>query len=165
MGPLISQSQLERVATYAEIGKQDSELVTGGYRMTNGSLGNGYFFAPTIFDDAPPESPIVQEEIFGPVLAIQTFESIDEAVAIANGTRYGLAAGVWSRNIDRAMYLARRIRAGTVWINSYNVLAPEVETGGFRESGIGRASGLEGLHDFTEIKHIYIAVQPHAQSA
>lgn len=159
MGPLISDVQLQRVSGFVGIGKQDAELITGGDRLTGDGLEQGYFFAPTIFDNAPKSSPIIQEEIFGPVLSVQTFHDEEEAVSLANGTRYGLAAAVWSKNIDRALRTSRRLEAGTVWINSYNRLAPEVETGGYKESGIGRASGLEGLYDYTEIKHIYIETE------
>lgn len=158
MGPLVSDVQLQRVSNYVDIGKQDAELITGGSRLTGNGLERGYFFAPTIFDNAPKSSPIIQEEIFGPVLAVQPFHDEEEAIALANGTRYGLAAAVWSKNIDRALRASRLLEAGTVWINSYNKLAPEVETGGYKESGIGRASGLEGLYDFTEIKHIYVEI-------
>lgn len=156
MGPLVSESQLERVSRYAEIGKQTARLVTGGQRPSTAGLQHGFFFAPTIFDEAPSSSPIVQEEIFGPVLAVQPFNDEEEAIALANGTAYGLAAGVWTTNVDRALRVARRLQAGTVWINTYNKLAPEVETGGYKESGIGRASGMEGLLEYTEIKHIYL---------
>lgn len=159
MGPLVSEVQLQRVSGYVDIGKQEAQLITGGNRLTANGLEQGYFFAPTIFDNAPESSPIVQEEIFGPVLAVQPFHDEEEAIALANGTRYGLAAAVWSKNIDRALRASRRLEAGTVWINSYNKLAPEVETGGYKESGIGRASGLEGLYDYTEIKHIYIETE------
>ncbi len=159
MGPLVSEPQLERVTSYAAIGKREAKLITGGERMRGNGFDQGYFFAPTIFDLAPEESPIVQEEIFGPILSIQPFTEDEEAIALANGTPYGLAAGVWTENVDRALSVARLLQAGTVWINSYNVLAPEVETGGYKESGIGRASGLEGLYDFTELKHIHVKME------
>jgi betaine-aldehyde dehydrogenase len=160
MGPVISEKQLNLIMHYMEIGKQSAQTVTGGVRLTNGDLGKGYFLAPTIFKDPPSDSPVVQEEIFGPVLVIQTFKDEDEAVALANGTVFGLASAVWSRNVDRAMRTARRLRAGTVWVNTYNRLFPETEVGGYKHSGIDRASGVDGLLKYTEIKHICIDINP-----
>ena len=162
MGPVVSEKQLELIMGYVEIGKQSAQTVTGGVRLQDGDLGKGYFLAPTIFKDPPNDSPIVQEEIFGPVLVVQTFKDEDEAVALANSTVYGLASAVWSRNVDRAMRTARRIRAGSVWVNCYNRLFPETETGGYKQSGIDRAGGIDGMLKYTEIKHICIDFNPPA---
>lgn len=156
MGPVSSEGQLRDVMGYIEEGKAHATLVTGGYRITEGELAQGCFIAPTIFLNPPADSRIVQEEIFGPVLVVQTFRTEEEAIAIANNTKYGLASAVWTRNIDRAMRVARRIRAGSCWINCYNRLLPECETGGYKQSGIDRAGGIEGIMKYTEVKHILV---------
>ena len=157
-GPVISEAQLERVLGYIDIGRSESALLTGGHRLSDGPLGNGYFVAPTVFRDVSPDSVIAREEIFGPVVATIPFGDIDEAVDIANGTRYGLAAAVFTGSIDRAMALARRIRAGTVWINTYGQLTQATELGGMRESGLGRQYGIEGLYEYTELKNIALGL-------
>jgi betaine-aldehyde dehydrogenase len=155
-GPVISESQLQRVLEYIEIGKQEAELVVGGQRLTEGELAKGYFVAPTVFDRVPPDARIAQEEIFGPVLAVMEFEDVEEAARIANDTVYGLVAAVWTNDINKALQLAKKIRAGTVWVNTYGKLFQTTEFGGFKQSGLGRVYGLEGLLEFTELKHIHI---------
>jgi betaine-aldehyde dehydrogenase len=162
MGPVVSGKQLDLIMDYMEIGKQCAQTVTGGVRLQEEDLGKGYFLAPTIFKDPPNDSPVVQEEIFGPVLVVQAFKDEDEAVALANSTVFGLASAVWSRNVDRAMRTARRLRAGSVWVNTYNRLFPETETGGYKQSGIDRAGGIDGMLKYTEIKHICIDFNPPA---
>ncbi len=156
MGAMNTPGQMQTVLDYIELGKKEGELLTGGYRCMENGLDQGYFIAPTIFVNLPFTSKLVQEEIFGPVLCVQTFKTEAEAVEYANGTSFGLAAGVWSQNIDRAMRVARKMRAGTTWVNTYNRLFPETETGGYKESGIDRAGGIEGINKFTEIKHLCI---------
>ena len=162
MGPVSSEKQLQAVMQYMEIGKRCAKTITGGTRLEEGEYKNGAFLSPTIFLNPPNDSPVVQEEIFGPVLVLQTFKDDDEAVELANSTVFGLASGVWSRNIDRAMGTARRLRSGTVWVNTYNRLFPETETGGFKESGIDRAGGMEGILKYTEVKHICVDFTPKA---
>lgn len=156
LGPVISREQMDKIMGYIEIGKQCSTLVTGGRRLTENGLDKGFYIAPTIFLDPPMNSPIVQEEIFGPVLVVQTFRTKEEALAIANGTTYGLASAVWSRDIDKAMWVARRLRAGSAWVNCYNKLLPECETGGYKQSGMDRAGGAEGMLKYTEVKHLCV---------
>ena len=156
MGPVASEAQFSRVMRYVELGKQSAQLVTGGHRLSGDPFDRGCFVAPTVFADIDQASPVVQDEIFGPVLTVQTFQQEDEALALANGTPYGLAAGLWTSDVSRALRVSRRLRAGTVWVNAYNRLAPEVETGGYKESGIGRASGIEGIREYTEVKHLYL---------
>lgn len=156
MGPVISSSQLEKILEYCEIGKQDAKLVTGGNRLTGPGFDQGFFVQPTLFDYVPMDSPIAQEEIFGPVLAVQVFKEEDEAIYLANGTIFGLAAGVWTKDINRAMRVAKKVEAGTVWINTYNKNYPQTEFGGYKESGLGRTRGIEGLLEYTETKHINI---------
>lgn len=156
LGPVISQGQMEKILGYIESGKQCSTLVTGGYRLTENGLDKGFYIAPTILLNPPMDAAVVQEEIFGPVLVVQTFRTKEEALAIANGTAYGLASAVWSRDIDKAMWIARRLRAGSAWVNCYNKLLPECETGGYKQSGMDRAGGAEGMLKYTEVKHLCI---------
>ena len=156
LGPVISQEQMEKILGYIEQGKQCATLVTGGHRLTENGLDKGFYIAPTIFLNPPMEAPIVQEEIFGPVLVVQTFRTREEALEIANGTEYGLASAVWSRDIDKAMWVARRLRAGSAWVNCYNKLLPECETGGYKQSGMDRAGGVDGMLKYTEIKHLCV---------
>ena len=156
LGPVISQEQMEKILGYIEQGKQCATLVTGGHRLTENGLDKGFYIAPTIFLNPPMDAPIVQEEIFGPVLVVQTFRTREEALEIANGTEYGLASAVWSRDIDKAMWVARRLRAGSAWVNCYNKLLPECETGGYKQSGMDRAGGVDGMLKYTEIKHLCV---------
>ncbi|MCM3569686.1 aldehyde dehydrogenase family protein [Neobacillus mesonae] len=156
MGPVISEEQLKKVLEYCEIGKQETKLVTGGNRLTGGEFDNGFFIEPTIFDYVQIESRIAQEEIFGPVLAVQVFKDEDEAISLANGTNFGLAAGVWTKDVSRAVRVAKKVKAGTVWINTYNKNYPQTEFGGYKESGLGRTRGIDGLLEYTETKHINI---------
>ena len=156
LGPVISKVQMDKILDYIESGKACSTLVTGGCRLTDNGLDKGYYIAPTILLNPPMDAKVVQEEIFGPVLVVQTFKTREEAVAIANGTTYGLASGVWSRDIDKAMWVARRLRAGSAWVNCYNKLLPECETGGYKQSGMDRAGGTDGMLKYTEIKHLCV---------
>jgi len=159
MGPVISEEQLNKVLEYCEIGRQDAKLVTGGNRLIGGEFDKGFYIEPTIFDYVPMESRIAQEEIFGPVLAVQVFRDEEEAISLANGTIFGLAAGVWTKDVNRAMRIAKKVEAGTVWINTYNKNYPQTEFGGYKESGIGRTRGIEGLLEYTETKHINIEIE------
>jgi len=156
MGPIATEAQ------HAKIAAMVGEAVDGGARVLVGA-GNGVtlpergrFAAPTILVDVAPEATIAQEEVFGPVLVVQPFRDEDEAVAIANGTAYGLAAGLWTSDVRRAHRVAGRLRAGTVWVNSYRVLSYAVPFGGFGLSGIGRENGFEAIKSFTETKSIWV---------
>lgn len=155
MGPLVSQSQLDLVSEYCEIGRREGKIITGGDRLTGGEYDKGYFFAPTIIDDLPSSCRVVREEIFGPVLAVQTFSNDEEALAMANDTDFGLSAGVWTSSLNRAMRMSRGIQAGTVWVNTYNKNFPEAEFGGYKQSGLGRTRGVDGLMEYCETKHIH----------
>jgi len=158
MGPLVSQQQLDTVLGYIELGqKEGATLRAGGQRLTEGGLDAGYFVAPTVFTDVTPDMTIAQEEIFGPVLSVLRYDDEDDAVRIANGTPYGLAAGVWG-SPARALRVAERLRAGTVWVNEYNLLNPRYPFGGFKQSGLGREHGWAGLLEYTEAKHLHLAV-------
>lgn len=155
IGPIISDSQLDRIMEFIEIGRKDATLVTGGRRLREGELARGNFVEPTIFDQVPNESQLAQEEIFGPVVSVMEFSDEDEAIALANDSKFGLAAAIWTKDVKRAFRMSRRIRAGTVWINAYGRTFAETEYGGYKQSGIGRERGLEGLFEFTQPKHIY----------
>lgn len=161
MGPVISEKQMNRIMKYLEAGRESSQVVTGGERHIDGDCQKGFFIKPTVFLNPPNDCCVVQEEIFGPVLTVQTFKDAEEAVRLANSTAYGLASAVWSRNVDLAMSTARQLRAGTVWINTYNRLFPELETGGYKESGVDRAGGMEGILKYTEVKHICVDFTPN----
>lgn len=156
MGPVVSKAQLETVLGYIEDGLKTGTLVTGGRRVMENGMDKGYFVAPTIIKNPAHNSRIVQEEIFGPVLVVETFRTEQEAVEIANGTEFGLAGAVWTRDIDKAMRVARKVRSGSMWINCYNKLFPECETGGYKQSGVDRAGGVEGIMKYTEVKHICV---------
>jgi betaine-aldehyde dehydrogenase len=155
MGPLISAAQKRAVCEYIEIGKADGgTLVAGGEDLNDAPYDKGHFVAPTVVTGLPSGSRLLSEEVFGPVLAVQSFASEDEAVALANGTDFGLACGLWTSNLDRAWRMGRAIEAGTIWINTYHHFYAEMEVGGFKRSGVGRQQGMEGLLEFTETKHL-----------
>ena len=154
MGPVVSQGQLDRTLDFVNTGLREARLVTGGERLDGEGRERGYFVAPTIFTAVPPNSSLAQEEIFGPILSVIPFRDEAEALAIANNTIYGLAAGVWTANVDRAIRIGRSIQAGTVWINTYHQFYNEAEVGGYKQSGIGRHQGLEVLNEFSELKHL-----------
>ncbi len=164
MGPVISAGQLEKDLEYIRYGTRDgAKLVSGGKRLDMGAGGangvdrvGGFFVEPTIFDDVAPEMRIAQEEIFGPVLSVLTYGDEGEAIEIANGTRYGLAGAVWSKDITHAKQVASRIAAGTVWINTYHGAPKHAPFGGYKESGIGRELGMHGLREYLEVKHIMV---------
>lgn len=160
MGPLVSKAHLEKVLSYIEIGKQEgARLVYGGNRLTNNGLDKGYFVEPTIFVDTTPDMRIVQEEIFGPVLAVQKFKTEEEAIALANGTKYGLAAGVFTQDGAKGLRVIKKLRAGITWVNNYGATYNEAPWGGYKQSGIGRGLGTFGLDEYTEIKQINISTQ------
>ncbi|GAA3392724.1 aldehyde dehydrogenase family protein [Cryptosporangium minutisporangium] len=152
MGPLISARQRDRVLSYYDLGRAESRLLAGGGRGSR--FDRGYFVEPTIFSDVDPASRLAQEEIFGPVLAIIPYADEEEAVRIADGTPYGLSAGVFSADEERAMRVARRLRTGTVGVNGAQWFDPESPFGGYKQSGVGREWGTEGLEDFLEVKTI-----------
>jgi len=160
MGPLISWRQRETVERYIAIGREEgATLVTGGGRPRGELYDHGPFVEPTIFTNVHPRSRIAQEEIFGPVLAVTPYDELGEAITIANGTRYGLAASVWSRDLQQAIGVARQIKAGTVGINEHHVLNPYAPFGGFKESGVGREMGVAGMLEYTEPTHIHADFQ------
>jgi len=156
MGPIISPVHRERIEGYIAAGREEgARLLCGGNRL-GGSLAQGNFIAPTIFDDTSPTMRIVQEEIFGPVLVVQTFESEAEAIALANDTIYGLAGAVFTQDIAKAHRVIRKMRAGITWINTYHPTYNEAPWGGYKQSGIGRELGTYGYDAYTEVKQINV---------
>ena len=161
MGPLVSAEHLGTVLNYIEIGKKEgATLVCGGERYTEGACAKGYYVRPTVFDNCTADMTIVKEEIFGPVVTIQTFESEEEAVRLANDTVYGLAGAVFTTDGARALRVIKEIRAGITWINCYNPTFNEAPWGGYKMSGYGRELGIHGLEEYQEIKQINIALKP-----
>ncbi|HTI37473.1 MAG TPA: aldehyde dehydrogenase family protein [Vicinamibacterales bacterium] len=155
-GALASKKQLETVNRYVDVAKKEgAALVAGGERIDIGT-GKGYFFAPTVFDNVTPEMTIAREEIFGPVLATIEFADLDEAIARANDTQYGLAAAVWTRDVKKAHYVARKLQAGTVWINTYNVYDSAAPFGGYKASGFGREMSAHAIEHYTQIKSVWV---------
>ena len=156
LGAISSKKQLETDLRYIEIGKKEgATLVAGGARADIGT-GKGYFLQPTVFADVAPDMTIAREEIFGPVLATIEFADVDEAIARANATSYGLAAAVWTRDIKKAHHVARRLQAGTVWINTYNVYDTAAPFGGYKQSGFGREMSLHALEHYTQVKSVWV---------
>ena len=156
LGALVTEKQMDRVLGYIESGKREgATLKTGGMRTPVD--GKGYFVAPTIFDDVTPEMTIAREEIFGPVLAVMPFaDGVDGAARIANSTIYGLAAGIWTRDIKKAIRAAKAVQAGTVWINTYNMYDAASPFGGFKQSGFGRDLGMHALEGYTQVKSVWV---------
>lgn len=153
VGPVVNESQFNTVMSYIKTGiGEGAKLLTGGKKFG----AKGYYIEPTVFIDATNDMKISQEEIFGPVVTVLKFHDDDEAVKIANDSIYGLAGAVWSENTERAISIADRLRTGTVWINEYHLLSDRAPFGGYKQSGIGREFGIDGLKEYTEAKHIHI---------
>jgi acyl-CoA reductase-like NAD-dependent aldehyde dehydrogenase len=157
MGAVVSRRQQETVLGFIAKGKAEgADLVTGGSAAQVN--GKGYFIEPTVFDGVQPEMTIAREEIFGPVLAVLTFDDVDQAIALGNRSMYGLAAGVWTRDVQKAHRVARALKAGTVWVNTYNMYDAAAPFGGFKASGFGRDLGEEALAGFLETKTVWVSL-------
>lgn len=158
MGPQAHEQQLAKTLDYVGLGrKEGARLVSGGARIEREELRNGYFIEPTVFADVAPGMRIAQEEIFGPVAAIIPFDGEEQAIAIANGTRYGLTAGLWTSDVGRAHRVAARLEAGMVWVNTYRYIRWSTPYGGFKASGWGRENGIEALDDYLETRTTVIS--------
>jgi aldehyde dehydrogenase (NAD+) len=161
IGPVSTQPQLEKVLRYIEIAKKEGAIcVLGGQRSTRPECGDGWFVEPTIFTGVLNGMRIAQEELFGPVLSVIKFDTDEEAIEIANDTPYGLAAGVWTSSLDRAMNVPKRLRAGTVWVNAYRVVSYLAPFGGFKDSGIGRENGIAAIYEYLETKSVFLNPTP-----
>jgi betaine-aldehyde dehydrogenase len=161
MGAIVSETQLQRVAAAVDHAKaQGARVVCGGARHVDGECERGFFYKPTILDGCTPDMEIVREEVFGPVVTVQTFETEEEAVAMANDTRYGLAGGVFTADGARAMRVIKELRAGVTWINCYNPTFNEAPWGGYKMSGYGRELGVEGLLEYLQCKQVNMNLRP-----
>jgi acyl-CoA reductase-like NAD-dependent aldehyde dehydrogenase len=158
MGPIISKRQLETIERYVRIGREEgAEVVAGGNRPAHLASSGGFYFQPTLLDRVAPDMRVAQDEIFGPVLSIIEFDDLEEAAAVANRSQYGLIAGVWTRDINKALALASRIKAGQVYVNTYGAGGGvELPFGGYKKSGYGREKGLEALASYTQVKNVCI---------
>jgi betaine-aldehyde dehydrogenase len=159
VGPLVSEQHLHKVLSYIDRGRAEgARILTGGMRVTAGDLANGYFVAPTVFDNCRDDMAIVREEIFGPVMSVLEFEDEQEVIERANATEFGLAAGVFTNDLTRAHRVIARLQAGTCWINHYNVTPIELPFGGVKLSGLGRENGRAAIEHYTQLKSVYVAM-------
>jgi aldehyde dehydrogenase (NAD+) len=158
IGPVTSRPQLEKILKYIDIARgEGARAVLGGQRATRPECGEGWFVEPTIFEGVHNRMRIAQEEVFGPVLAVIPFDDDEEAVAIGNDVVYGLAAGVWTQSMRRALAMAERLQAGTVWVNTYRAVSYLSPFGGYKRSGLGRESGQEMIKEYLQVKSVWIS--------
>jgi len=154
MGPIATEQQLEKIASFVDLAREDgATVVYGGTRLQ--PIEGGFFYSPTVLDRVEPGSAVFQEEIFGPVLTVMRFRGDEEAIRLANATKYGLAAGVWTTHVQRAHRMARALQAGTVWINTYRAMSFNSPFGGYKDSGIGRENGIESLDEYLQTKSVW----------
>jgi succinate-semialdehyde dehydrogenase/glutarate-semialdehyde dehydrogenase len=158
MGPLQNKAQLERIA--GQVNKvrdrQEGRILAGGSRLGEARQGRGFFYAPTLITDVNPDSAILGEEVFGPVLPVMTVPDLDTAIREANRSRYGLGASVWTRDLGVARAVFDRVQAGVIWVNRHLTVPPEIPFGGVRESGIGRENGVQAISQWTRTKSLYL---------
>lgn len=157
VGPIVSQVQFDRVNSYLALGPQEgAQLMLGGSALSEGDFANGFFIPPTIFGGVRDEMRIATEEIFGPVACVMPFDTIDEVIARANATQFGLAGAVWTKDIGKAMTVVRRVRAGTIWVNHYQAMDPGVPFGGYKMSGFGREGSFDHVESYLQTKGVWI---------
>jgi acyl-CoA reductase-like NAD-dependent aldehyde dehydrogenase len=163
MGPLVSAKQRDLIEKYVSIGiEEGAALVVGGRRPAGSEFESGFYYLPTVFTGVTRSMRIAQEEIFGPVLCVIAFDTEDEAVSIVNGTEFGLAASVWTKDIARAHRVAHRLESGIVWINDHHRIDPSSPWGGFRMSGIGRENGLVAYYEYTQLQSVIVNLSDDA---
>jgi betaine-aldehyde dehydrogenase len=161
VGALISEEHMDKVLGYIAAGKKEgAKVLVGGKRVKKGKLADGWFVEPTVFDGCDDSMKIVREEIFGPVMTVLSFKSEDEVIARANATEYGLAAGIFTRDLTRGHRVIARLEAGTCWINHYNVTPIELPFGGVKRSGLGRENGKAAIDHYSQLKSVYVALAP-----
>jgi aldehyde dehydrogenase (NAD+)/phenylacetaldehyde dehydrogenase len=156
LGSLVSRGQMERVLRYVDAGQDEGATLLAGGKRADIGTGKGFFFEPTVFSNVTPTMTIAREEIFGPVLAVLEFDGVDDAIAKANDCDYGLAAGIWTRDVKKAHNVAARLQAGTVWVNTYNVYDTAAPFGGYKQSGFGREMGMHALEHYTQTKTVWV---------
>ena len=164
MGPIATKAQLEKVSSFVERARAEGgEIVAGGQAAEVPGHEDGFFWQPTIVANAGPDSYLAQNEVFGPVLALFPFSSEEEVLKAANSTRYGLAAGLWTRDVSRAHRVAGQLDAGTVWVNMYRAMAPQSPFGGYKESGVGRQNGIDAIREYVQTKSIWVELSEEVQ--
>lgn len=165
MGPLISQEHLQKVVDYVETGKKEGVTVeVGGGRPADPALQAGFFYLPTVLTNCDTSMYVVQEEGFGPVITVEKFSTEEEAITLANDSKYGLSGGVWTTDLAKANRCITKMRMGTVWINDVNNYFPQAPWGGYKQSGFGRELGTTGLAEYQEQKHIFTNIRPEAMN-
>jgi (Z)-2-((N-methylformamido)methylene)-5-hydroxybutyrolactone dehydrogenase len=159
VGPITTQPQYQKVLDYLRIAQEEgAQCRLGGHPATRPECGSGWFVEPTIFTDVRPDMRIANEEVFGPVLSVIPFEDEEDAIRIANGTVYGLAAGLWTTSMRRALMMSEQLEAGTVWVNTYRAISYMSPFGGYKRSGIGRESGMEAIREYVQTKSVWIDI-------
>ncbi|TLS36221.1 aldehyde dehydrogenase [Pseudalkalibacillus caeni] len=164
MGPVVSEKQRDTILSYIETGKKEgATLAYGGNEVTIEGCEGGHFIEPTIFTDVTNDMKIAREEIFGPVLSVIRYSTVEEVIDLANDTIYGLAAGVWTRDVNKAYDITRKLKAGVVWINDWHMLRNDAPFGGYKQSGIGREMGKHSLDAYTQLKHVHTSMVPQVE--